>query len=82
MKSQTRNVNPEVEPLSEENAQVDVALSALDQRLDSGEVSAREREPEIRELAYYLWLEEGCPDGRHLEHWERAAAIVLMRTAK
>lgn len=33
------------------------------------------REEEIREIAYYLWLNEGCPHGRHLEHWLKAESI-------
>ncbi len=27
------------------------------------------RDEEIRQLAYRLWQEEGCPDGREVEHW-------------
>src|SRR3954454_15655247 len=26
-------------------------------------------EQRLRERAYFLWLEEGCPQGRTLEHW-------------
>ncbi|MDP2344219.1 MAG: DUF2934 domain-containing protein [Deltaproteobacteria bacterium] len=26
----------------------------------------------VRERAYYLWLEEGRPEGRAFEHWQRA----------
>jgi Protein of unknown function (DUF2934)/Anti-sigma factor NepR len=26
-------------------------------------------EQRVRERAYFLWLEEGCPEGRALEHW-------------
>jgi Protein of unknown function (DUF2934) len=26
----------------------------------------------IAERAYRIYLEEGCPDGRHLDHWLRA----------
>jgi len=33
------------------------------------------REEEIRKIAYKLWQEEGCPDGRHLDHWFRAEVI-------
>jgi hypothetical protein len=40
-----------------------------------------EREAEIREIAYYLWLDEGCPDGRHLDHWYRAESIWRERQA-
>ncbi len=31
-----------------------------------------EREQAIRERAYFLWEDEGRPDGKHLEHWLRA----------
>lgn len=33
------------------------------------------RDEEIRQLAYKIWLEEGCPDGCDVEHWLRAAMI-------
>ena len=26
----------------------------------------------IRKRAFYIWLEEGRPDGRHEEHWRQA----------
>ena len=29
-------------------------------------------EDEIRERAHKIWMEEGCPHGRDLEHWEQA----------
>ena len=36
----------------------------------------RERaERRIRERAYFLWRQEGCPDGRAEEHWHRAREI-------
>ena len=35
-----------------------------------------EREHRIRERAYFTWIEEGRPEGRHLEHWERARAHI------
>jgi Protein of unknown function (DUF2934) len=28
----------------------------------------------IRERAYFLWENEGRPEGRALDHWQRAAA--------
>ena len=40
------------------------------------------REEEIREIAYYLWLDEGCPHGRHMDHWFRAESIWLEQQAK
>lgn len=30
---------------------------------------------EIRRIAYALWAEEGQPEGRDREHWERAKII-------
>jgi hypothetical protein len=34
-----------------------------------------EREQEVRELAYRLWQEEGCPDGYEVQHWLKAEVI-------
>ena len=31
-----------------------------------------EVEKRIRERAFQMWIEEGQPDGRDKEHWERA----------
>jgi hypothetical protein len=31
----------------------------------------------IRERAYHLWMEEGCPDGRSDFHWHVAREQVL-----
>jgi hypothetical protein len=33
------------------------------------------RDEEIRQIAYHLWLNEGCPHGRHLYHWFQAESI-------
>ena len=30
---------------------------------------------EIRQIAYRLWQEEGCPDGQEVQHWLRAQLI-------
>ena len=32
-----------------------------------------DEERAIRERAYFLWEAEGQPDGRDLDHWQRAA---------
>jgi hypothetical protein len=81
MKSQTRAESSETTLSSEEITDADAAPLAsrsLDHRLlDGRNATAEANEREIRELAYYLWLEEGCPDGRHLEHWERATAMLV-----
>ena len=34
------------------------------------------KEGRIREQAYLIWLEEGRPEGRANEHWEKAEQIV------
>jgi hypothetical protein len=34
-----------------------------------------EREEEIKLIAYSLWVREGYPHGRAIEHWLRAEAI-------
>jgi hypothetical protein len=33
------------------------------------------REEEVRLIAYRLWEEEGCPNGRDCDHWLKAEAI-------
>ena len=37
---------------------------------------AEDREGRIRHRAYDIWQEEGCPEGRHHEHWLRAEREV------
>ena len=32
---------------------------------------------EIRQLAYSLWQEEGCPHGHEVQHWLEAETIWL-----
>ena len=31
-----------------------------------------DRDEEIRQLAYRLWQESGCPNGSDLQHWLKA----------
>jgi hypothetical protein len=33
------------------------------------------KEEEIRLIAYRIWEQEGCPQGKNCEHWFRAEAI-------
>jgi len=40
------------------------------------------REEEIRQIAYHLWRDEGCPDGRHEEHWFKAESIWQARQSE
>jgi hypothetical protein len=35
----------------------------------------QELEQRIRERAYFPWQQDGCPDGRADQHWERASEI-------
>jgi hypothetical protein len=35
-----------------------------------------DRNARIRELAYFLWLEEGCPEGQEERHWLAAEALL------
>jgi hypothetical protein len=35
-------------------------------------------EKRVRERAYKLWQEEGCPQGREKVHWEKARELVAI----
>jgi hypothetical protein len=39
-----------------------------------------DREARIRERAHRIWEEEGCPDGRHQQHWQRACNEIDAET--
>jgi hypothetical protein len=41
-----------------------------------------EREARIRERAYLLWEQDGCPVGRADEFWERARELVGMEESR
>jgi hypothetical protein len=41
-----------------------------------------EREEQVRRLAYIIWEEEGCPDGRNVEHWLKAEAILQTKNGE
>ena len=41
-----------------------------------------ERQEEIRAIAYSIWENEGCPEGRHLDHWLNAEAIWRERIGR
>jgi glucuronate isomerase len=34
-------------------------------------------EERIREQAYHIWKEEGCPEGRAEAHWEQARRVLF-----
>jgi hypothetical protein len=35
-----------------------------------------DRDKQIRDRAYQIWQEEGCPDGKAAEHWEQARRMI------
>jgi hypothetical protein len=35
-------------------------------------------EDRVRQRAYRLWVEEGCPDGRSDVHWDKARELVAI----
>jgi Protein of unknown function (DUF2934) len=35
-----------------------------------------DRNDRVREIAYFLWLEEGCPEGEAERHWLAAETLV------
>lgn len=36
-----------------------------------------DHDDQIRQLAYRLWQDEGCPDGYDVQHWLKAETIWL-----
>ena len=48
---------------------------------DHPEIDHLAKEERIRSIAYAIWEEEGCPDGRDLEHWARACELVEAEAA-
>jgi hypothetical protein len=38
-------------------------------------------EQQIRTRAHDIWQREGCPHGRHLDHWHQAEAEIAAETA-
>jgi hypothetical protein len=36
----------------------------------------KDRDQRIREIAYYLWEHEGCPEDQAERHWSAAVAVV------
>ena len=48
-------------------------------RLTENEKNASQR---VREIAYRLWQEEGCPQGEALRHWFSAKALFEAEQAE
>ncbi|MBL8908172.1 MAG: DUF2934 domain-containing protein [Rhizobiales bacterium] len=43
--------------------------------------SGGDREQKIREVAYMIWMEEGCPTGRDVDHWLKACERIALAEA-
>jgi hypothetical protein len=37
-------------------------------------ISTEITDEQIAERAFHIYLQEGCPDGRHLDHWFQAVS--------
>ena len=44
----------------------------------ANQVRGEDREQRIRTKAFYIWLEEGCPEGRAQVHWDMATELVAI----
>jgi hypothetical protein len=51
------------------------AESQTDSQPESA-LTPSDRNDRIREIAYFLWLEEGSPDGEADRHWSTAKALL------
>ena len=60
---------------SREKAAASQAASSLADPLEA-EPKMTGRDDRIREIAYFLWLDEGCPDGEAESHWAAAEALL------
>ena len=52
------------------------AESSMHDQPESG-ATTPERNDRIREMAYFLWLDEGCPEGEEERHWTTAEALLI-----
>ena len=58
-------------------AYMEDVIAKLVNHPERGTLSADdEREQLIRKKAYYVWLDEGCPEGRADAHWQIATRLV------
>ena len=60
---------------SREKAAASQAASSLPDQLEA-QPKAPDRNDRIREIAYFLWLDEGCPDGEAERHWAAAEGVL------
>jgi Protein of unknown function (DUF2934) len=54
-----------IEPQSKAGAEASVGIPVAKD-------SDRSKDDQIRERAHLIWVDEGRPDGRELDHWLRA----------
>ena len=40
------------------------------------ETPMTDRNDRVREIAYFLWLDEGCPEGEAERHWAMAETLL------
>ena len=39
-------------------------------------------ENSVRQRAYEIWEQDGCPEGREMTHWERALSELQAKSAQ
>jgi Protein of unknown function (DUF2934) len=59
---------------SREKAAASQGSGSLPDPLEA-EPKMTDRNDRIREIAYFLWLEDGCPDGADERHWLAAETL-------
>ncbi len=42
----------------------------------TGVTQMKDRNERAREIAFFMWQEEGCPEGQEKRHWRTAQAII------
>jgi Protein of unknown function (DUF2934) len=57
-----------------------MSVDGTDKGVPMTKPSAPVSEDRIRELAYRLWLEEGQPQGKEAEHWEKARELLALES--
>jgi Protein of unknown function (DUF2934) len=60
---------------SDEKIEFAQTESPLRGELEAG-LTTPDRDERIREIAYFLWLDEGCPEGGAERHWSAAEALL------
>jgi glutathione synthase len=60
---------------SQGGTRVETARFARENRM-SATIDSHGSEAEIAQLAHAIWESEGRPEGRHLEHWQRARQMI------